>query len=217
MKIGVFGGTFNPIHYGHLRAAEEVRERLGFDKILFVPSGKPPLKSRHIAPASHRYEMLHIAVRNNPAFDLSDIECKKKGKSYTVETIAELQERHPRATIAFILGIDAFLDIPNWRQPERLITMSDFVIISRPGYLFRRLSTSPYLSQGRRTVNDIEVPGKRVHVIALSSKRKAMLVSVTPIGISSTQIRALLRSGRSVKYLLPADVQSYIMEHKLYV
>lgn len=217
MKIGVFGGTFNPVHYGHLRAAEEVRERLGFDKILFIPSGKPPLKSRHIAPAAHRYEMLHIAMRSNPVFELSDIECRKKGKSYTVETIAELQARYPRATIAFILGTDAFLDIPNWWQPERLIAMSDFVVISRPGFPFRMLSSSPYLSKGHRRAGDIDVSGRRIGTLRLTSKRRAMLLSVTPLGISSTQIRLLLRRGESVKYLLPGDVQSYIMEHKLYM
>jgi nicotinate-nucleotide adenylyltransferase len=120
---GIFGGTFNPIHYGHLRSAEEVREKFGLDKILFVPAGSPPLKTEGIADALHRQEMLRLAVTDNKFFELSDIECRLPGKSYTVNTIEQLKEANPDAKFFFILGIDAFIDIPNWWQPEILITL----------------------------------------------------------------------------------------------
>jgi len=129
MKIGIFGGTFNPIHYGHLRAAEEVREKLEFDKIIFIPSGKPPLKTEEIADAIHRYKITMRAIDNNHFFELSDIECRQIGKSYTVKTFEELKKTTPKAELFFILGIDAFLDIPNWWHPERLIALTNFVII----------------------------------------------------------------------------------------
>ena len=117
MRIGVFGGTFNPIHYGHLRAAEEVREMLAFDKVLFVPSGTPPLKTEDLTDAQKRFEMARLAVAGNGAFEVLDIECKKPKKSYTVETLEVLLTLYEDAELYFMLGIDAFLDIPNWWMP----------------------------------------------------------------------------------------------------
>lgn len=216
MKVGIFGGTFNPVHYGHLRAAEEVRENLGFNKILFIPSGKPPLKMREIAPARHRYEMLRIAVKGNPFFNLSDIECRKKGKTFTVETLEELKNIHPGTEFFFILGIDAFLDIPHWWRPEQLVSMTDFIVISRPGLLFSAMRESPYMKAGIRLLRDVDLSGNITNVIKLKSNRNAILLRLTPVGISSTQIRKLLRDGKSIKYLLPPDVQSYIITHKIY-
>ncbi len=215
-NVGVFGGTFNPVHFGHLRAAEEVRERLGFDKILFIPSGKPPLKTSEIAPAEHRYEMLRIALRGNPFFELSDIECRKKGKAYTVETLEALDNSNPGTQFSFILGIDAFLDIPHWWQPDQLISMTDFVVISRPGLSFSAMRESPYLKTGIGLLRDVDLFRKVTNVITLKSNRHATLLRLTPFGISSTEIRKFLRQGKSIKYLLPPEVQSYIITHTLY-
>jgi nicotinate-nucleotide adenylyltransferase len=216
MNVGIFGGTFNPVHFGHLRAAEEVRERLGFEKILFIPSGKPPLKTREIAPARHRYEMLRIAVEGNPFFELSDIECRKKGKTYTVETLKELTLLHPGTRFFFILGIDAFLDIPHWWQPDKLVSMTDFVVISRPGCLFSSMRESPYLKTGKRLLKDVDLSRNVTNPVKLTSNRYAILLRLTPVGISATGIRQFLRQGKSIKYLLPPEVQSYIITHKLY-
>jgi nicotinate-nucleotide adenylyltransferase len=216
-NVGVFGGTFNPVHFGHLRAAEEVRERLRFDKILFIPSGKPPLKTSEIAPAEHRYEMLRMAVQGNPFFDLSDIECRKKGKAYTVETLEALNRNNPGTKFSFILGIDAFLDIPHWWQPDQLVSMIDFVVISRPGLAFSAMRESPYLKKsGIGLLRDDDLLKKVTNVITLKSNRHAILLSPTPFGISSTQVRKFIRQGKSIKYLLPPEVQSYIITHKLY-
>ena len=216
MKVGIFGGTFNPIHYGHLRAAEEVKEKLGLDKILFIPSGNPPLKTKDIAPTRHRFAMANLAVKNNRLFALSDIESRLPGKSYTVKTIESLQKENPRMKFALILGIDAFLDIPNWWNPEGLITRANFIIISRPGLRFADLKASPYLKINRQTLLKLDRKETGQYSATLKSGKKAVLVNITPIGISSTEIRNLVRQGKSLKYLLPAEVQSYIITNKLY-
>jgi nicotinate-nucleotide adenylyltransferase len=216
MKIGIFGGTFNPVHYGHLRAAEEVREKAGFDKILFVPAKNPPLKSRDIAHSSHRYEMLRRALRRNRFFELSDIEFRLKGKSFTVRTIEALRKKDPGADFSFILGIDSFLDIPNWWQPERLVRCISFVIVSRPGFFFRELRQSPYLNVAPAIYGKLDRGEVESYDTKIGSEQDAALLRLMPIGISSTGIRELLMKGKSVKYLLPAEVKSYIISNKLY-
>ena len=216
MKICIFGGTFNPIHYGHLRAAEEVREKLQFNKMLFIPSGNPPLKIKDITDAGHRYEMVRLAIADNPFFELSDIECKKKGKSYSVKTLEELKVAYPQAEIFFMLGIDAFLDIPNWWNPERLLALAHFIIISRPGFRFIDLLMSPYIIKRKNVLNQIQKRESVLSKVPLISNREGILFKLTPIGISSTEIRRLIKLGRSIKYLLPPEVQSYIIRNKLY-
>jgi nicotinate-nucleotide adenylyltransferase len=216
MKVAIFGGTFNPIHYGHLRAAEEVREKIGLDRVLFVPSGNPPLKTKDIAPARHRFAMARIAIKDNRLFALSDIESRLPGKSYTVKTIESLQKENPRVEFSLILGIDAFLDIPSWWRPEHLVTLSHFIIISRPGYAFLELRSSPYIKSNKAILNKLDASDIESHKTTLFSQREAALLRLTPISISSTEIRRLVRMGSSIKYLLPPAVQSYIMKNKLY-
>ncbi len=216
MKVGIFGGTFNPIHYGHLRAAEEVRGRLAFDKILFIPSGKPPLKTEDLIDVIHRYKMTGLAIGNNRFFELSDIECKQPGKSYTVKTVMELKEINPGIEFSFILGIDAFLDIINWWHPERLITLTNFVIISRPYFRFTGLQLSPYMKIKKKILKELDNGEIKIYTIKLKNNTDAVLLRLTPIGISSTDIRRLLKEGKSIKYLLPAEVESYIIANKLY-
>ena len=217
MRVGIFGGTFNPIHYGHLRTAEEVRILLGFEKILFIPSGTPPLKTRDISSALHRYEMVRLAILDNPFFEISDIEVKRRGKSYTVKTIEELQASYQDRKFYLILGIDAFLDLPNWRDPDRLVELTDFVIISRPGFRFADLRSSPYLKRRDHSIlgriDDTEMDS---HSIVLRSGKEGLLLRTTPLGISATYLRECIKQGESVKYLLPAKVQSFIIRNKLF-
>jgi nicotinate-nucleotide adenylyltransferase len=215
-KFGIFGGTFNPVHYGHLRAAEEVRERLALEKILFVPSQNPPLKTKDIASARQRYEMLMLALRGNKHFELSDIEFRLKGKSYTVRTIETLQSLYRDVVFCFLLGIDAFLDIPNWWHPERLTALTDFVVISRPGNFFEDLMKSPYIKTGRSILKALDSAKDGHCKVKLKSNRNAVLLPLTPVGISSTEIRRLVRRGKSIKFLLPPEVESYIISSKLY-
>jgi nicotinate-nucleotide adenylyltransferase len=215
-KIGVFGGTFNPIHYGHLRAAEEVREMLGFERVLFVPSGNPPLKTGHLADALKRYEMVRLATAGNRSFDVLDIESVKPAKSYTVETLEVLVNRYSGSELYFMLGMDAFLDIPGWRMPEKLVSMVNFAVISRPGRKFEDLLSSPHLDVERGDLKVLDDSDGEFKIFRLKSLKEAALVKITPIDISSSDIRRRMQAGQSVKYLLPESVESFIISNKLY-
>lgn len=213
-KIGIFGGTFNPIHYGHLRVAEEVRERLDLEKVLFIPSSNPPLKVEDLADAAHRYEMTRLSLETNPFFEISDIECRRSGKSYTVDTLVTLRGTYPATEFYFILGIDSFLDIPMWYQPERLMELTNFVVVSRPGFCFTSLST---MTAAREDVlSGLDAGKLDIHKTNLQNGKEVILLKVTPIGISSTTMRRLIRGGASIKYLLPENAESYIIANKLY-
>jgi nicotinate-nucleotide adenylyltransferase len=215
-KIGVFGGTFNPIHYGHLRAAEEVREMLGFERVLFVPSGNPPLKTGHLADALKRYEMVRLATAGNRSFDVLDIESVKPAKSYTVETLEVLVNRYSGSELYFMLGMDAFLDIPGWWMPEKLVSMVNFAVISRPGRKFEDLLSSPHLDVERGDLKVLDDSDGEFKIFRLKSLKEAALVKITPIDISSSDIRRRMQAGQSVKYLLPESVESFIISYKLY-
>ncbi len=221
--IGVMGGTFNPVHSGHLRVAEEVRETLGLEKVLFVPAGTPPLKASHgLAPARKRLEMVRLAVAGNPFFEVSDLECGKSGPSYTVSTLERLSEMHPGKRLFFITGADVFLDLHRWWRPGRLIELADLVVVSRPGYPFSGVLDSPFvlkekdLSKKKRQAAALEaVKAGRMVRMGLASGRALYLVKVTALEISARQIRALLKSGRSPRYLLPEQVLSFIIQNKI--
>ncbi|MEW6002321.1 MAG: nicotinate-nucleotide adenylyltransferase [Nitrospirota bacterium] len=216
MKVGIFGGTFNPIHYGHLRAAEEVRERLGFSKIIFIPSGNPPIKTRELADAKERYNMTELATAGNPFFEVSDIEFKRHGKSYTVQTMKELCDIYPDISLYFILGVDAFLDIPNWWQPERLIAIMDFIVISRASFRFIDLLSSPYIHADRGALERLDEGELESYSAKLRSNRDILAMRVPLLDISSTEIRRLTAAGKSIKYLLPEVVESFIIEKGFY-
>ncbi|HSB51220.1 MAG TPA: nicotinate-nucleotide adenylyltransferase [Dissulfurispiraceae bacterium] len=228
MKVGIFGGTFNPIHFGHLRAAEEVRYMQGLEKVIFLPAGIPPLKTSDLEEAAHRYAMTGLATAGNHRFAVSDIETRASGKCYTVNTLEEIRRIYPHDQLVFILGVDAFLDIPHWWQPEQLISMTDFIIVTRPGYETSSILTSPYLAataEDRKTLQDaLPRDGEptphnadlRASALELTSGRKAVVVPVSPLAISSTAIRTLVMAGHSIKYLLPDAVDDYIHAHELY-
>ncbi|MBI4689618.1 MAG: nicotinate-nucleotide adenylyltransferase [Nitrospirae bacterium] len=216
MKLGVFGGTFNPIHYGHLRAAEEVREKLNLDKIVFVPSGNPPLKDKGLIDASYRYTMVKVAVSINRFFAVSDIEYIKKGKSYSVNTLKKLHHLYPGTTIYFILGIDAFIDMPNWWHPDELVKLTDFIVISRPPLKFTDISTSPFLGADEKILRKLDSGKIESYKTRLKSGREIIMLRLTPVAISATGVRKLIREGKSIKYLLPEEVESYIIANKLY-
>ncbi len=211
MRLGIFGGTFNPIHMGHLITAEHVREAFDIDRLIFVPSARPPHKpSPELIDGVHRLEMARLAVADHPRFDVSPIEHERSGRSYSVETVEAFhQEWGGEATLFFVLGIDAFLEMATWREPERLFALCNFVITSRAGFPF---------DQARQVLSDIlgiTPPAEAQHV-ALPQGRTLWFHSVLPIGISSTLIRDRLQRRRSVKYLLPGPVESYILSHHLY-
>ncbi len=204
MRIGLLGGTFNPIHFGHLRVAEEVREAFCLDKIIFIPSGVPPLKTQGIIDANHRLKMTGLAINSNPFFEVSDIEVRQKKTSYTVNTLTHLKKLYQRDTLFFIMGIDAFFEIKFWYKYEDLLRMVDFIIMSRPG--FNNLQTSEFIEY-RESENCFKIK---------NSDKRAFFISVSPFWISSTMLREMLRNGKSIRYLLPDAVRKYIEENELY-
>jgi nicotinate-nucleotide adenylyltransferase len=215
MRLGVLGGTFNPIHYGHLRAAEEAGEKLSLDRVLFAPAGNPPLKSSDLADAEKRFAMVKAAVEDNPRFEASDIELGG-GTSYTVETIERLRDRYPGERFFFILGIDAFMELPQWKDPERLVRSTDFVILKRPGHSFTDLSATPFVEIPAPELERLERDALESLAVPLPGGREATLLNITPLGISASMIRTLLRGGRSIKYLLPESVELFIMTDGLF-
>jgi nicotinate-nucleotide adenylyltransferase len=210
MRLGIFGGTFNPIHTGHLRVAEEVRDICGLDRIIFMPSGNPPLKTDELAEAIHREAMTRLATRSNINFVVSDIEMRDGAKSYTVNTLEKLLSVYSGDELFLIMGLDAFIDMPKWLWPERIISAIDFIVMTRPGFGYDEMKESPF-------VEEISIDAAEgVTDCRLKGGRKAMVVQVTGIDVSSRSIRQLLSSGRSIKYLVPESVEQYIASNKLY-
>ena len=201
MNIGVLGGTFDPIHMGHLIIAEEVRTRLDLDEVLLVPAGQPWLKLNNanaISPPEHRVEMVRLAIADEPAFKLSTMEIDRPGPSYTVDTIAELRNQIGVGDkLFFILGWDNLNQLPRWRQPSRLVKLCRLVPLRRVGF------TSPDLDS-----LEAAIPGLA----------KSLVILDTPqIEISSSGIRQRVARGLSIHQLVPEPVERYITEHKLYV
>ena len=193
-SLGIMGGTFNPIHHGHLAAAEFVREEFKLDKVLFVPSGKPPHKHKgEIASPEHRWTMALLATDSNECFSVSSVEIDRGGESYTSDTIVELEKIYSAGlNWYFITGADAIAEISTWHKSENLPKLAKFIAVSRPGY---KLDVSKIDPRFRRCTYLIEVPA---------------------LAISSTEIRERIRKGKTIKYLVPEIVEKYIYKNKLY-
>ena len=197
MSTGVFGGTFDPIHNGHLVVAEEVRAQLNLDEVIFVTAGQPWLKSDcPISAVEHRLEMVRLAVADTAYFKLSTIETEQDGLSYTVDTIAMFQHQLG-AELFFILGWDALARLSEWKDPSRLIVMCRLVAVPRPGYSIPDLKKL-----------EVEVPG---------ISRRTVLMDKPRIDVSATEIRKLVAHNQSVGHLVPKLVNNYIKEHNLYI
>lgn len=215
-KLGILGGTFNPVHYGHLAAAEEVRDRLRLDRILFIPSYIPPHKhEENVPPAVHRLEMVRLAVADNVAFEPSDIEIKRGGRSYTIDTIEALRQSSPGAELYFITGLDSFLEIETWNQWGKLLSLCSFVVLSRPGYRFADLAKIVFMKPASDKFVELDSGTSRQSVVR-SGGFTVYLETIPLYDISSTDIRRRMKEGRSIKYLLPEAVETYIINHKLY-
>lgn len=208
MKIGLFGGTFNPIHYGHLRAAEEVREYFSFDKIIFIPAGIHPLKYSHAIEGNHRLKMTALAIKDNPYFELSDYEVKLQQPSYTVNTINYFKKLYEYHNLWFIIGVDSFLELPRWYKFQELLRMIDFVVMSRPG--------NDKINYELENCELIEKKQSKDVYSIKNSESKAYFIRVTPIHISSTMLREKIKNRESIRYLLPDQVIDYIEKNKLY-
>jgi nicotinate-nucleotide adenylyltransferase len=215
-KLGILGGTFNPIHYGHLAAAEEIRNRLGLERVLFIPSFIPPHKQEENVPSFvHRMEMVRLSIADNPLFELSDIEIKRGGRSYTIDTIETLRRTRHESELYFITGIDSFLEIQTWGRWEKLMTLCRFVVLSRPGYRFDELSRIDFMKFAEEKLAELD-QGSCSHAVVQSGPVVIFLELIPLYDISSTDIRRRVKEGRSIKYLLPDPVEKYIINNNLY-
>lgn len=219
MHVGLFGGTFNPIHHCHLAIAAQVKERLSLDQVLFVPAGDPPHRSsRDLAPAARRLEMVRLAIAGNPGFAVSDIEVRRPETSYSIETVRALRAHYGSGTdLHFILGLDAFLEFPSWRQASELLTLCHFAVVSRTGLSFAPLAEHPPLPViSRQTLDALDrKTTDRVDVLIPGGGRLTLL-RLPPCDISASEIRKRIRARSSVASLLPAPVESYIMTANLF-
>lgn len=219
MRIGLFGGTFNPIHRCHLVVAAQTRDRLSLDRVVFIPSGDPPHKPPgSLAPAHHRVEMVRRATAAEPTFLVSDVEVRRPALSYSIETVQALRVEFGAGTdLFFLVGLDAFSQFPSWRQAPELLKLCHFVVISRPGAAFRSLSdlallppvptaSLAALDAGQLDRLDIPIPGGTLLI----------LLALPPCDASSSEIRRRIRQRLSPSTLLPALVESYIIDSRLY-
>ena len=215
-RLGILGGTFNPIHLGHLAAAEEVRDRLKLEKVIFIPSFLPPHKiDEEIPSAVQRQEMVRLAIKGNAQFTVSDMEIRRGGRSYTIDTMEALQQSHPGAELYFLTGLDSFLEIRTWKDWDRLLTLCSFVVLSREGYRFRDIAQLGFLDVPEQELSALDAREKD-QVVITGESRPVYLERVPFYDISSTDIRMRVREGRSIKYHLPEAVEHYIIENKLY-
>ncbi|MBQ7266336.1 MAG: nicotinate-nucleotide adenylyltransferase [Firmicutes bacterium] len=197
--IAIMGGTFNPIHNGHLVAAEWVRENIGADRVIFIPTGNPPHKKNDPAYNEHRYIMTVLATAENPNFEVSRMEIDNRDISYTVETLEKIKKHlNKDCSLYFITGADAVAEILTWKDPKRLLGMCKFVAVTRPGYNKKNMEEK---------ISDLEE----------HYKGNIKLVEIPSLSISSTDIRNRVTSGLTVKYLLPRSVEEYIYKFSLYV
>ena len=219
--IGVFGGTFDPIHFGHLRMAEELAEALNLAEIRIIPAGQPPHRGAPRTPAAHRLEMARLAIAGNPRFKLDDREVRLARASYTVDTLADLrQELGPEQPIWLLMGADAFLGLTTWKEWQRLFELANIAVAHRPGYaLLQADSLNAELRQAleKRLLGD---GGKVAHPspfhLPPSPAGSILLLPITQLDIAATGIRARLQEGRSARYLTPDSVLDYIQENNLY-
>lgn len=190
-RLGIFGGTFNPPHMGHLIVAEHVREFLKLDKVFFVPSYiSPHKKAGEELLSAHRFNMVRLAVRNHEAFEASDVEINIRDTSYTFKTIETFRRSFPESRLFLMIGADNLAEFHTWAHPEKILKLATLVVMTRPSY--------PRAVKRKRIGSGVRY------------------VTVPEIGIASSEIRERIRRGRSVRYLVPGSVQKYILQHRLY-
>ncbi|MBT9149271.1 MAG: nicotinate-nucleotide adenylyltransferase [Dehalococcoidia bacterium] len=198
MEIGLLGGTFDPVHLGHLIIAEEVRCKLGLSKVVFIPAGQPWLKvDRVITRGEHRLAMVRLAIASNPFFEVSLAELERSGPSYSVDTVSALRDEYgPEVGLYFIVGPDALVELHRWKEPARLAGLCQLIVVGRPSSREEDLSA--------------------LHAALPGISSRIRCVDVPQIGISSTEIRQRVRAGASIRYLVPPGVERYIYEQELY-
>ncbi|KKO20719.1 MAG: nicotinic acid mononucleotide adenylyltransferase [Candidatus Brocadia sp.] len=212
MDIGVFGGSFNPIHIGHLIVAEEVYQQRRLSKVIFVPTGISPHKEeRNLLDSFHRYQMVKYAIKDNEHFEVSDLEIKRAGKSYTIDTICALKDGYGKHHNLFlIMGTDMIIEISTWKDIDLLSRMCHFVVVNRFPMMPNGSNPSFPSQTSNLRCTEIFSPEKKAEIEQLK-------VTIPHIGISSTEIRERLQNGRSIRYLVPRCVEEYIRASNIYV
>jgi len=211
-RVAVLGGSFNPIHYGHLLLADEVLELLGLDRVLFVPAAIPPHKAAaQLAPAADRFEMVRVAIAGQPRFEVSDLELRRTGPSYTVDTLQELAAGGD--ALFLVIGSETFLDLLNWRQPRRVASLARLVVIPRAGSAF-----DPESAAAQKVLREIGVEGGFVHAGAAAAlpPRGVVIVHATSLPLSASELRRRVREGRSLAFRMPPAAIDYVRAHGLY-
>jgi len=210
-RVAVLGGSFNPIHYGHLLLADDVLEQLVLDRVLFVPAGSPPHKpATLLAPAAHRYEMVRRAIADHPRFDVSDVELRRDGVSYTVDTLTALAAGGDE--LFYIVGSETFLDLLTWREPRKVAALARLVIIPRTGSVFDTEGAA-----AQKVLHEIGVEGGFVHAGGgAPPPRGVLIVHATSLPLSASDLRRRVREGRSLTYRVPPAVIDYVRAHGLY-
>ncbi|MDJ0792719.1 MAG: nicotinate-nucleotide adenylyltransferase [Woeseiaceae bacterium] len=206
--IGVFGGTFDPIHYGHLRSAFEMLQALDFEEVRFIPCSDPPHRGVTYATAAQRYRLVEVAIAEQPGFVADDRELERGGPSYTVDTLATLRTEFPDRSLGLIVGMDAFLGLPDWYRWDEILDTAHIVVAHRPGWKAPDIGVlGDMISEhGTHRVSDLhETTHGRVHIHA-----------VTQLEIASTEIRDLIAAGRDPRFLMPDAVRDEILELGLY-
>jgi nicotinate-nucleotide adenylyltransferase len=212
MKLGILGGTFNPIHLGHLRIAEEVRDRLQLDRVLFMPAATPPHKPlAGDLPFTERLAMVQLAIADHPDFSATDLENRRGGPSYSVDTLAELQREYPEDELYFIIGSDSFLEFGLWHRYEEIFPRCHLAVVERPGAPIPDLPSAlpPAVAGAFTRDSDANLLTHRsgTHIIYLPG---------IPLAISSSAIRAMAARGESLRYLVPPAVNEYITTKRIY-
>jgi nicotinate-nucleotide adenylyltransferase len=209
--IGLFGGTFNPIHWGHLRAAEDCAAKLRLEKIIFIPSFLPPHKGLDAdVPASRRLEMIRLAIKENALLNVSDAEIIRRGESYTYDTLRALQRVHPDARFHFILGVDAYREIGSWYRFRDILDLADWIVVTRPGYPLKNLF-EPLLSEASRFQAESECA-----LVSVDAKTRISFVEVRATDVSSSAVRDAIRNGKAIDKMVPPAVAGYIVRNRLY-
>jgi nicotinate-nucleotide adenylyltransferase len=223
MRIGVMGGTFDPIHLGHLRAAEEIYWAFGLDHIIFIPAARPPHKAdQDVAAPIHRYEMVSLATVFTPYFSVSPIEINRPGRSYSVETLRELLKLYgPETHLYFIMGVDTFLEMSTWKEAAQILRLAQVIVTARPGWRLDEVEEA-LTPQERRQLGDPQFKYLKIAEVTPDLSRRGpvpglvLLVEVVSLDISSREIRQLVEEGRSIRFLVPDTVAAYMSKNRLY-
>jgi nicotinate-nucleotide adenylyltransferase len=195
MRLGLFGGTFDPIHLGHLILAEQCREACELERVWFVVAGLPPHKMGGRTPIAHRLEMVRIAIAGHFSFEASEIEAMRPGPHYSVETLETVRRQRPADELFFLIGGDSLVDLPFWREPARIAQLATIVVVNRPGIAEVDPASLPDFGPGANPVRWVSIP---------------------PIGIASSDLRRRLAGGQSIRYMVTRGVEAYIEAHGLY-